>query len=47
MINGPVGTRLWNWLNRKYAQGTCGELEPEHKLCQIIQGDLLPVKLLL
>ena len=47
MINGPVGARLGNGMGWEYLERSGGQFEPEDKTREIIQGHLLPVKLLL
>src|SRR5437879_13130536 len=47
MINGTVGSGLFHRMSRKNLERTRRQLQPQHKLCQIIEGHMLPVKPLL
>ena len=47
MIDGTIGACLFYGLNRQNFERTRGQLEPQHKLGEVISRDLLPVKMLL
>jgi hypothetical protein len=47
MINRAVRSSLFHLMNWKNFERTRGKFEPENKTREVVQGNLLPVKLLL